>query len=401
MLQISNDEYQQRLTGLQEKIQRAELDVFVVSAFESIYYLTGAGFEPLERPFFLLVFPNQPPTLLVPKLDERHMQKARNLAQEKIQTYRDYPAPEGQGWPERLLSLLEGHHMIGVEPSLRQDIESELPRERVCCKPLVEELRSVKSPMEIQMIARAARYADFGVNQLFAASYNGSTVAEGFARTRQVTARIIRETPDWDPITTRVLMATWAAPQSAMPHSIPQLADRLEAGPHVALVLTRVNGYAAESERTYFTQRPSPESRRVFKAMQEARRIALGMLRPGASCAEIDGSVNAFLSQEGFGGEDQRLHRTGHGFGLSHHEGPFLAEGSTETLAEDMVVSIEPGIYLEGFGGCRHSDTIRVTRDGYELLTNAPQKIEDLTMTAWKPRTRIQGQFIRRALRVK
>ena len=109
------------------------------------------------------------------------------------------------------------------------------------------------------MIRRAARYADRGVEELLAASYRGATVAEGFARTGALTRAIIREVDDWEPLTTRVLMATWAAPRSAQPHSVPDLNDRLRDGPHVALAVLRVNGYAAESERTYFTATPIPE----------------------------------------------------------------------------------------------------------------------------------------------
>jgi len=73
MPRISPEEYRQRLDALQASIRRAGVDLFIVSAFDSIYYLTGAGFEPLERPFFLLVRPEQPPLLLVPKLDHEHM----------------------------------------------------------------------------------------------------------------------------------------------------------------------------------------------------------------------------------------------------------------------------------------------------------------------------------------
>ncbi len=87
MLKISDEEYRQRLSRLQVMIQEAELDVFIFSAFDSIYYLTGAGFEPLERPFFLVVPPEGRPGLLVPKLDERHMRKARNLSEDQIKSY--------------------------------------------------------------------------------------------------------------------------------------------------------------------------------------------------------------------------------------------------------------------------------------------------------------------------
>ena len=259
-------------------------------------------------------------------------------------------------------------------------------------------MRLIKSRTEIALIRRAARYADLGVHRLLAASYRGATVAEGFAQTRLVTLRIIREVDDWEPLTTKVTMATWAAPRSAMPHSIPDLKGRLCEGPHVALVLSRVNGYAAESERTYFTARPSAEVRGAFGAMTEARRIAFGMIRPGVPCSEIDAAVNGYLRNEGYSGEDRRLHRTGHGVGLSNHEAPWIAEGSEERLAENMVISVEPGIYLPGVGGVRHSDTVLVTKDGHEILTRFPPALSSLVISGWKPFTRVKGWWVRRAL---
>jgi Xaa-Pro dipeptidase len=144
------------------------------------------------------------------------------------------------------------------------------------------------------------------------------------------------------------------------------------------LVLTRVNGYAAESERTFFTAPPTEEMQRAFEAMREARRRAFAMIRLGLPCSDLDASVNEFLRGEGYFGEEQRLHRTGHGIGLGNHEGPWVAEGSTDVLDENMVVSIEPGIYLQGEhgGGYRHSDTVLVTREGHEVLTRLPSDLE-------------------------
>ncbi len=397
---ITVDEYRLRLDALQSSLVQADLDLFIVSAFDSIYYLTGAGFEPLERPFFLLVRPRQAPILLVPKLEQEHMKKACNISEQDIQTYWDYPAASGRGWPDRLHELIGDAKEIGVEPTLCQEIAVELKNHTLRIEALVERLRLIKSDTEIALIRRAARYADLGVQCLLGASYNGATVAEGLAQTRLVTTRIIREVDDWDPLTTKVTMATWAAPRSAQPHSIPDLCDRLSDGPHVALVLTRVNGYAAENERTYFTALPSPEIKEAFTAMTQARRIALDKVRPGVPCREVDGAVNDFLKQEGYSGEEVRLHRTGHGFGLGNHEAPWVAEGSPDVLAENMVISIEPGIYLQGIGGFRHSDTVLISQDGWELLTHYPTDIESLTFTSWKPLTRVKGWWIRRALQM-
>ena len=396
---IPNGDYHQRLSDLQREIKTLGLRAFLISSFESIFYLTGAGFEPLERPFFLVVQPTGSPKLLVPKLDEEHMQKAHGIEREDIYTYREYPAPEETGWRSSLMRLLSQGGRIGVEPTLRREIADELAEFSPLTIPLLERQRLVKSDAEVAMIRRAARYADYGVERLLSSAYYDATVAEGFAETGTVSVRIIREVEDWDALNTKVLMASWAAPHSAMPHSIPSLEHRLNDGPHVALVLTRVNGYAAESERTFFTSRPSIDAAEAFAAMMEARRIAFAMIKPGMACGEIDAAVNRFLEMEGYG-EEQRLHRSGHGIGLGNHERPWLAEGSDDRLKENMVISIEPGIYVRGLGGLRHSDTVLGTCDGYEQLTKHPADLKSLVISKWKPITRLKGRLVRRKLRL-
>ena len=400
LLRISHAEYRSRFESLQSRVRQAELDVFVVSSSDSLYYLTGASFEPLERPFFLLVWPSDPPRLIVPKLEELHVTEDSHIPVAGIDTYWDYPSPAPRRWVDRLEARLGDAQQVGIEPTLPQEIAEQLDAYTKHMTPLVEDLRLVKSATEIEMIRRAAQYADFAVERLLAASYFGATVAEGFAETRTVTSRIIREVDDWQPLTTKVTMATWTAPRSAMPHSIPRLADQLCEGPHVALALTRVNGYAAECERTYFTATPSPDMRQVFAAMMEARRIAFRMIRPGLPCAELDAALNEYLRREGYGDEDQRLHRTGHGFGLGNHEPPWVAEGSQDRLAENMVISVEPGIYFKGIGGVRHSDTVRVTKNGYELLTKHPMELDRLVIRGWKLHVRLKGKLVSRALQL-
>ena len=401
MLRITPDEYGTRLDRLKTSVRNAELDLFIVSAFDSIFYLTGAGYEPLERPFFLIVRPDSEPTLLTPLMDRDHLKMAHNVNADNVHSYREYPAPQGQGWPDRMVDEIGTATSIGVEPTLRQEMYEMLANYAPRMLPLVEDLRLVKTATEILMIRRAAHYADMAVERLLAASYYGASVAEGFARTRSVLGPMIRDVPDWDPLMSSVLMASWAAPRSAQPHSIPELYDVLEDGPHVALALTRCNGYAAECERTYFTAPPNDRSIAAFKAMTEARRLAFSFVKPGMPCAELDARVNEFLSAEGYGDEEQRLHRTGHGFGLGNHEAPWIAEGSDQVLEENMVISIEPGIYMAGFGGIRHSDTILVTGDGYETLTGLPTDIDFMTMKGMRPAARFKGWLVRRALRIK
>jgi Xaa-Pro dipeptidase len=151
---ISAQEYRERMARLQKKVSDQEIDVFLVSQEESIYYLTGVSYRPLERPFFILVWPDRPADLLVPALEGDHLKAAPNVG--GVSTYWEYPSPAGEGYAERLASLLIKVKRMGVEPGLSQEIATHLPEKEVVVLPLIEELRLVKSPAEVTMIRKAA-----------------------------------------------------------------------------------------------------------------------------------------------------------------------------------------------------------------------------------------------------
>ena len=247
------------------------------------------------------------------------------------------------------------------------------------------------------MVRQAARYADLGMQKIIHTAYNGVSEVEIFSLGRSVQLQIIKET-EFDPLNTSVLTAAWPARLGTQPHGVPRIADRLGDGPHIGLSFLRANGYAAECERTFFVASPSPNMKDMFAVMLEARKRALAVVRPGVPCGDIDRAANGFLRQEGLG--DYLLHRTGHGFGLGNHEGPWVAEGSPDVLEENMLISVEPGLYIPGLGGFRHSDTILVTADGYECLTQYPTELEALTLLSSKPLTRLRGALVRKAVGV-
>jgi len=392
---IAAKEYQERVSRLQQSVAEAGLDLFIVSAEESIQYLTGVSYTPLERPFFILFRPQGQPELLVPMLERDHLAEAASVRQ--VTTYWDYPSLSGEGWGDRLLELIGSRGAIGIEPSLPAEVGLVLADRQPAVLPLVEQLRLVKSPAEIELLRHAARYADLGVEQALSAAYRGASLLELFGQGRSVQTRMIQEV-GYDALLSSVLVGAWPAPGSAKPHDLPSLGARLGEGPHIALALIRVHGYRAECERTSFTVPPNSEARSAFAAMMEARQRAFALARPGVHCAELDAAANGFLREEGYG--TNLMHRTGHGFGLSTHEGPWVAEGSQDVLAAGMLISVEPGVYLPGVGGVRHSDTVLITEDGYECLTRHPTDLESLTIGGAKLRQRFVGALTRRVARV-
>ncbi|MBZ4421116.1 Xaa-Pro peptidase family protein [Myxococcus sp. RHSTA-1-4] len=387
-------EFQRRHDRLVAAMEAQGVEQLVLTSTESIFYLTGATAEPLERPFFLVIEARGRRWLLVPLLEQEHLRKGWGPASQEVHSYAEFPAPKGQGWRDVLVPMLRAG--FAFEPGTPHERASVLMAAGGRALELLEPIRMVKSDFEVERIERAARYAMWGVEEILRSAYQGATVIEGYMTTTSLRRRIIQEEEHFDALATDVIAAPWPAPLSSEPHSVPGATMTLDGGPHVALVLTRVNGYAAECERTFFTAPPTAEQRRLFALMLEARRVAFEMVRPGVLAADIDAAVNDFLTREGFGDPAQRLHRTGHGFGLGNHEPPWVAVGSEHRLERNMLISIEPGIYVRGTGGYRHSDTVLVTEDGYRVLTPLPTDLDRLTFGKPSLKQRLRAAVIRR-----
>nr|WP_268871910.1 M24 family metallopeptidase [Liquorilactobacillus capillatus] len=109
-----------------------------------------------------------------------------------------------------------------------------------------------------------------------------------------------------------------------------------------------------------------------------ARELFLDNLKPGKKSSDIEQVVDEYFKDEGV--DKNTLHRPGHGIGLNNHEWPTLSLENDTVLEENMVVSIEPAIYFDNQGGYRHSDTALITKDGYQLMIDAPTSLSELIL---------------------
>ena len=385
----------QRISSLQDAIKRCSLDAYIVTAEEDIWYFTNITYKPEERPFFIVIAPLQKPILIVPKLEEAHVHKA--IIDCEIMSYYEYPSPAKENWYDILNGLLEKYARVGIENNVKAEVYFKIQAKELVGSDLVAVQRQVKSALELEMIRTSAKICDESMQKIFDSVYPGASVVEIFAISKSIQNNLIRA-GNFDPITTSLLTVAWPAPLSSMPHSIPGLNDRLGQGPNLAMCYFRINGYASECERTFFLKPPSGDEKELFQHMMNARERALSKIKAGVPTADIDAEAREYLIRNGL--KDTLLHRTGHGIGLGNHEGPYIAEGSKDILKENMVISIEPGIYIEGLGGFRHSDTVLVKKDGYELLTAAPRNLEDLIINKPNRGSRIKGSIIRNSLRL-
>ena len=395
-MSISTSEYKRRIQVLQKQLTTEGIDTLIISEEEDIYYLTGLTYKSLER-LFLLLIKKEEVIFILPKMELAHLKKVANV--DAIKCYWEYPAKNPERWQDVLADDLQKGCLVGVSSKSPFEIGDFLQAQdyKVQLCDLVERLRWVKSDQEIQLIRQAAKYCDIAVAQLNSNAYYGMSELEVFSIGRDIQKKIIIET-DFDYLSSNVLVAAWPSRISYQPHGVPKVEDLLVEGSHISLAFLRVNGYAAELERTFFTAPPTPEQKELFQLMLQAREKSYAVLKAGVVAEEVDLTSKRFIEQQGLG--EHLMHRTGHGIGLGNHEGPYLAEGDKTILQENMVVSIEPGIYVEGIGGFRHSDTVRITKDGYEILTSCNDQLEALTFTKPKLLPKLKGKIIKRMFKI-
>jgi len=132
-------------------------------------------------------------------------------------------------------------------------------------------------------------------------------------------------------------------------------------------------GYASDMTRMAFLGRPGRKVRELYGAVLEAQSAAVDAVRPGATAGSVDRAARRVLRAHGL--EKAFVHSTGHGLGLEIHEAPRLAKGVATPLEAGMAITVEPGAYLEGFGGIRIEDTVVVTSSGCEVLTPTSKEL--------------------------
>lgn len=138
-----------------------------------------------------------------------------------------------------------------------------------------------------------------------------------------------------------------------------------------------LNGYASDMTRVVHMGPPSEQARRIYDAVLEAQLASIEAVKAGATCERVDAAGRNQLKRRKL----DRLftHSTGHGLGLEIHEGPRLGRLSKDVLEAGMVITIEPGVYVEGFGGVRIEDTVVVTETGAEVLTPTKKELQSIT----------------------
>ena len=359
-------EYQQRVERLQEKINQAGLDAFVVRTDTNVIYLTGVDYHSMERPVIMVVPAQGEPVLIVPRMELEQLSSAATV--EKIDVYWEIEAKPGRGWQEALYKVLGKAKRLGVEPLVEADMVAALIGYDWRVLPLLEDLRVIKSPAEIDLTRRTAGYWTQIMNEMLARAKAGVPLSALIEAAGEFVDPIMAKEPQANWINTHFTQYFQCAPASASPHHFSYRADEtLPDGPTVVNSVGAIAHYNAENERTILTGHYTAQHAELFDIACRGHQLALSLIKPDVACAEVDIAVQEYYISEGL--EESLRHRVGHGFGMQPHERPYTSEGSREVYKPNMIISVEPGLYVEGVGGFRHSDTILITEKGIENFT--------------------------------
>jgi Xaa-Pro dipeptidase len=245
---------------------------------------------------------------------------------------------------------------------------------------IIDELRMVKSDVEVQAVRRAAELANLGVMKTIEAAHAGITEIQlDMIGNNAILELSGQEYPEAI-LRFAINMSPSGSSRSVLPHVF-STSRRIKEGDMV--IHTRVvslNGYHGECERTFIIGKPTREQEAIFKIVREAQQATIDAIKPGVKVEDLDAIARGIISTAGYG--KYFIHRTGHGIGLEVHERPFLREGDPTFVQPGMIFSVEPGIYIPDFGGMRHSDTILVTEDGHDVLTRYPKDLPSLIISA-------------------
>ncbi|MBF0499487.1 MAG: aminopeptidase P family protein [Candidatus Riflebacteria bacterium] len=273
---------------------------------------------------------------------------------------------------EALLEYLKMHsiQVLGIEGVLSVDAHEVIRRgfsgKITVLKGLPEKVRRVKDLYEIECLRKAFAIADRSYAKLLKFLKTGRREIDIAAKLEYYMRTGGSDGPSFDTIIA-------SGERSSCPHAHPTL-RKTAVGEMLKIDFGAVYaGYHSDMTRTVFFGKPDAKFTEIYGIVSEAQRRAIAAIRPGVPCIDIDKIARDHIAAHGHG--ERFGHSLGHSLGLEIHELPAFSQKSSDTLEEGMVLTVEPGIYLPGWGGIRIEDVYVVRKDGPERLTNTPNDL--------------------------
>ena len=357
------DYHLSRRDKLRRAVKKAAVDALLVTNFTNVTYLTG--------------FSGDDSFLIVGKDTDIIISDGRYTTQieEECEDVEVYIRPAGEGMFESIKKNAGSANVqrLGVEGrsmtvSLYNRLNNELAG--VACLPtsgLVEQLREIKDKREIEAIRRAIDYTERGFAVLRASLQPDKTE-------RQVANELEYQMRLFGAKSVAFPSIVAVGPRAALPHATPG-DSRIGDSNHLLVDWGANEGqYNGDLTRVLVTGKISPKLERVYRVVLDAQLKAIDAVCPGVIAQDVDRIARNIIADAGFG--RYFGHGLGHGLGLDVHENPRLGISGETVLKPGMVVTVEPGIYIPGWGGVRIEDDVLVTRSGCEVLSSVSKEFE-------------------------
>lgn len=354
--------HRQVTNRLAERLETDGKHAALIFKADNIRYVTGISFASSDRPIAACVWSDRRVALFVPQIEAEF---AATGSVRDVRWYAEFPAETTPIlWMAREAGgpLVVDDMPIGDWDSVKAEIEECEVRD------YVTEMRMIKSQPELDLIQRAADFADLALERLFARLTSGLPERDAIHEVIAVVDTIMRsELGDlYDPLSRPIRGAIRSGTRAAFPHA-PTSGRRLARGDTVIVEFTAsVAGYHAQSGSTFFVGDPLRDVVRWIEATIQAQDAARDAMIPGATAEAVDAAARKVIERLGFG--NMLRHRTGHGIGLSHSEAPWLVRSQQTRLEPGMVLVNHPGVYVTGRTGGRNSETVVIEEEGARVL---------------------------------
>lgn len=351
-----------RLRQFREKMAATGLDGFVVSGIFNIRYLSG--FSGSTASLFVTL---EGATLIT---DFRYEEQAGSEVREGVDVRVDKrDALEVVGDMVGAFGGRVGFESGSLAFASYEKLNSRADGNLVAVEAMPEKLRAVKTEQEIEWISEAVRITDEVFALIAGEIRPGMTEIEAAAR-----IDYLLMTSAGDLAAFRTIVA--AGERSALPHAHPSR-RKLHTGDLITLDFGAMwNGYCADMTRTVVLGEPTDRQREVYDIVLTAQERAVEGIEAGMTGREADSLARDYIVEKGYG--QQFGHGLGHGIGLQIHEGPRLSAKGEDVLTPGMVVTVEPGIYIPGWGGVRIEDNVVIDEGGARVLTSSDKNLIQL-----------------------
>ena len=388
-LEITTGERKTRAERLLAYIQEQNLSGVVLYDLTYMLYYAGFAFIPTERPMAFVMNASGERALFVPRLEVEHAQSLGMI--DRVEHYREYPDDPHPAEVLKTLMLDMGlSGRIGADDDgypwilgYQGPTLTEQGFEFVRVRSFIEAELMIKSDTELALIQESCRWGNLAHMLLQKYTRVGASETEVSERASSEANRAMLDAIG--PIYRSQAPFFGGASagyrgqirrNAAIPHALSanitfQPGDTLVTGAGAP-----VWGYFSELERTMFMGPPSDDQKRYFDHMVALQGTAFEAMIPGKLCSDVDKAVRAYFEKHDL--MPYWKHHSGHAIGLRYHEGPVLDKGDDTELKPGMVFTVEPGLYVPGLGGFRHSDTVRITNNGIELMTYYPRDLDSL-----------------------